>query len=357
MLRKKTFLLMMMILCMTAVFGCGKGETGLEGLFEPQERTPGEDEVFLLGDAACRLPELMVYLTNAQNQYENVFGDEIWKASQNGVTLEDNVKETALARVAQIKSMYLMAKERDVELTEAEQQLVESAAQEYFGSLNETEIQLMGVDQELIETLYQEYAMADKVFDLIVQDVNPEISDDEARTVTVQKILIKTYRDDGEGRVPYDEQESAEAYDKAVEIHNLAVTGQESFEDLAARYSADDEITCSFRKGEMEKAVEDAAFELETDEISPVLTTEEGYQILKCISTLDRSQTDANKLLILEERRKEAFNAEYDVFLEGLEKRLNESLWESVAMIRDPAVTTDSFFEIFHKYFRNKEKF
>ncbi len=41
-----------------------------------------------------------------------------------------------------------------------------------------------------MENLYREYAMADKVYQLIIQDINPEISDDEARKITVQQILF-----------------------------------------------------------------------------------------------------------------------------------------------------------------------
>jgi N-acetylmuramoyl-L-alanine amidase len=63
----------------------------------------------------------MIYLTTIQNQYANVYGTEIWNTSLNGVTLEDNVKETVLARIAQIKTMYLLAKEKEVALSVARQ--------------------------------------------------------------------------------------------------------------------------------------------------------------------------------------------------------------------------------------------
>ena len=33
----------------------------------------------------------MVYLTNVQNEYELVYGDQIWDASFDGVTLEENM--------------------------------------------------------------------------------------------------------------------------------------------------------------------------------------------------------------------------------------------------------------------------
>ena len=74
----------------------------------------GKNEVFRIGDESCSKAEIMIYLTTIQNQYANVYGTEIWNTSLNGVTLEDNVKETVLARIAQIKTMYLLAKEKEM---------------------------------------------------------------------------------------------------------------------------------------------------------------------------------------------------------------------------------------------------
>ena len=59
----------------------------------------GKDEVFRIGRSSCTLPEFMVYLVNTQNQYESVYGEEIWTVELGGMTLEDNVKDTVLAKL------------------------------------------------------------------------------------------------------------------------------------------------------------------------------------------------------------------------------------------------------------------
>jgi foldase protein PrsA len=294
----------------------------------------------------------MVYLTTTQNQYESVYGKEIWNASLDGVTLEENVKETVLAKIAQIKTMYLLAKERQVELSKEELALVDKAALEYFSPLNETEKEVMGVDLETVKNLYTQYALADKVYQTIIQGINPEISDDEARTITVQHILIKTYTTNGAGKiVEYSETSKEAAYKEILEIYDLAVGGEYDFQDLAAKYSEDGNITYSFGKGEMDKAFEDVAFVLETGEISRVVESESGYHIIKCINTFDRDETDANKLKIVEERRKEVFGEVYDEFVASLAKNLNQSLWDSVVLVHDERVTTSDFFDMYGKYF------
>ena len=48
----------------------------------------GKDEVFRIEDESCRKDEIMVYLTTIQNQYESVYGEEIWNTALDGVTLE-----------------------------------------------------------------------------------------------------------------------------------------------------------------------------------------------------------------------------------------------------------------------------
>lgn len=312
----------------------------------------GKDEIFRIGSESCTVAEVMVYLTNIQNQYENVYGSEVWQVSLEDVTLEENVKEIVLAKIAQMKTMYLLALDRQVELTESEEEKVKEAAEYYFESLNATEAEKMGADLAVIEGLYREYALADKVYQHIIEDVNPEISDDEARTITVQHLLLRTYSVDEQGkRVNFSIAERQEVYDQISELRRQAVEGESDFLELAGRHSEDSTITYSFGKGEMDAAFEQTAFSLETGEISGIVETESGYHIIKCISTFDREQTDLNKLKILEERRREVFGQQYEEFVATLVRQLNTKAWESVELITEENVTTADFFEVYNQYF------
>ncbi len=314
-----------------------------------------EDELFRIGSHSCSKAEFMVYLTNTQNQYENVYGPEIWNVTHNGMTLEENIMETVLAKIAQIKSMYLLAKEKGVTLSEDEKLLLEQAAEVYYTSLTEVEVQAMGVTKETVLGLYQEYAYAEKVYQQIIGEVNPEISDDEARTITVEHILIKTYTTDGTGqRIEFSEERKQRAYVTAQEILTLATNGENDFAALATEYSEDKTVRYSFGKGEVDERFEAAAFQLATGEISGIMETESGYEIIKCISTFDREETDANKIKIVEQRKNEAFGTQYDAFVAKLARSLNDKLWDSTSMIEDEAVNTDNFFAVYHEYFNEK---
>lgn len=310
-----------------------------------------KDEVFRIDKVSCRLPELMVYLTNTKNQYEQKFGSRIWEASYNGETLEANIKATVLARIARIKAMNLLADRYGIALSEEEAADVRKAAAMYYDSLSDKERELLDVDEARLETMYGEYALAGKVYQYLIADINPEISDDEARTITVQHILIKTYSLDGQGvQVPYSEKDKNEARVRAEEALKRARDG-EDFTALIAEYSEDDNTTYSFGKGTMGTAFEEASFNLGTNEISGIVESDHGYHIIKCISTFDRDETDRNKVKIVEQRRKEVFNEKYSEFTGALNRSLNENLWESVGFIEDEEVTTSSFFEIYKQFF------
>ena len=312
-----------------------------------------KDEIFRIETSVCSLPEIMVYLTNIQNRYESVYGEEIWNTNVDGVTLEQNVKDIALAQIARIKTMNLMAEQYEVELSDEENAQVENAANAYYNSLDDTEKELMGVSEKTIRNLYAEFALAEKVYQYTIRDINPEISDDEARTITVQHILIKTYALDGTGKkIVYTQRARESAYKEACEVLELAQEG-EDFDELIRRYSEDDKSTYSFGKGEMDAAFETAAFNLGKDEISDIVETEFGYHIIKCLNTFNREETDANKIKIVDQRRAEAFGQEYDAYVETLTRNLNEELWDSVGFIHDENVTTKDFFDVYTEYFWN----
>lgn len=297
-----------------------------------------QDEVFRIGKSSCYQDEFMVYLTNIQNRYESVYGDAIWSVSANGVSMETRVKESAVARIAQVKAMNLLAEEYQVSLTDEEEKRAAQAASDYYASLNETEIAAMGATAELLTQLYREYRIAYKVYDYMIRDINPEISDDEARNVTVKWIFLRSA----------DEDTETEALAEEI-LKQLA--GGEDFDALATAYSDDQTVTHTFGKGEADEAVEECAFNLAEGETGDVVKGADGYYIIRCVSTLDREETDANKEKIITQRKKEAFNEAYGTFVDEQVKQFNEELWTQIGMVHDANVTTESFFDVYEQYF------
>lgn len=341
--RYKWHILVCCLLLVGCLSACGDSERG-KVVFTT---ALAKDELFRIDKVSCTLPEYMLYLANVQNKYEDAFGARIWEVGFQGVTLEDNVKDNVLAQIARMKSVYLLALEKGVTLTEQEEEWLEEAADAYFGSLTEAEVEVLGITKEMVLQLYKENALADKVYQQIVAQVNPEISDDEARIITLEQIFMPTVQKDKGGNIiSYSAEMKAGVLDKMSQIRQKALDG-EGFTELAGKYSEDEEIRISFQKGEADPAIEKAVFQLQTDEISEVIETSDGYYLLKCITTFDRAETDANKLVLIEKRKNEVFRLEYDTYVEKQARKLNEKLWQNIDMKQIADVDTQSFFTVY----------
>lgn len=340
---KKNLIKFILTLCllMTGFTGCSlkPGNTGL-GV----QNSLGKDEIFRIGNAVCTSKEYMLYLTNIQNQYEKVYGKEIWDISTESGLLRENVKQSALAKISQVKAMSLLAKNQGVSLNDEQKAMVDRAATIYYNSLSEKEKEVLKVDKDMIKDMYREYMLASLVYEQIVSTVNPEISDDEARIITVEHIFIRTYSMDGDVRRDYSDAMKGNCLEKANNLKEKASEGA-NFRELARQNGDLEEIEESFGMGEVDETIEEVAFSLGKGEISPVFETKDGYHILKCISTFDQKQTDENKIKLVEVRRKEAFEKSYDEFVNSLSKDLNEDLLEEIELIDDPDIKTSNFFE------------
>lgn len=343
-MKRNTIILIMFILLFLFT-GCGEKSTKIV-----LHTGFAKDEVFRVEEMSCSLPELMVYLTTTQSRYEKVYGERIWETNLNGVTLEENMKDMVLAQLSQIKAMNLLAAQEQVELSTEEMEMVEEAAKAFYETLTKEERKILDADKELIKRLYQEYALANKVYYYLIKDINPEVSDDEARTITVDHILIKTYfLDENNQKVEYDAKQKREAFAKAQEVLKKAQEGI-SFDSLIAAYNEDSQSQYSFRKGEMNLGFETTAFNLGKGEISEIVETEYGYHIIKCITTFNQEETDANKIKIVEKKREEVFGQRYSEFAAELTKAVNEDLWEEITLIQEDEIDISEFFDIYQEY-------
>ena len=322
-IRRYRRLIVMVLMTVFLCTACGDNKIVLTTGF-------AADEIFRIEGKSCSKAEVLVYLTTLHNQYEGAFGDGIWAVQVEGMPLGDTIKQTVLARLAKIKIMNLMAVQYQLQLTKEEQEAVKKAASEFYGNLSKDEIAAMdGVKKATIEEMYEEYAIAEKLYEYLVKDVNPEISDDEARIITVHQIRM------------LDRMQLLGVLER--------LDAGEDFDTLAFENNEADALSISFAKGEMQQEIEDACYALGEGEHTDIIEYEGGYVLYMCVSTYDRDQTEAHKVQILQQRRKETFQKLYDAFAEGKDIYLNEELWTQVAMPEQKTTTSD-FFDIYEKY-------
>ncbi|MCR4923099.1 MAG: peptidylprolyl isomerase [Lachnospiraceae bacterium] len=345
--KKRIIFAFVLIWAAVALTACGKKtEVILTTEFE-------KGEIFRIEKSSCYLYEAMVYLVNTENGYSELFGPNIWQAKlEDGESLEDKYKDTILARLAQIKVMNLMANDRKLTLDEETENKVRTAAKVYIDSLSEEEKKIMDVDEDKIYGMYKEYALADILYHKITDDINPEISDDAARTITIGSILVKTYKTDTSGnKIDFSPEEKLKAYERALDIKAKLDEGTEFDVLCDSYYNEDVQKEYTFGRGVMPYPIEEAAFSLGSGEVSDIIETEYGYHIIKCRSTFNKEETEKNKENIIREKKQEAFNNAYAEYVTKLKSNLNEPLWLSLSYTKTGDIKTKNFFDLYDSYF------
>ncbi len=322
--KKAAMLSLVTVMSLGTMTGCGDDTkivftTGISG-----------NQIFKIGSTTGTMPEAMVYLTTFYNQYGDIYGEAMWNYDFGGVSLEEHVKDVVLTKLAQIKIMNLMAEEQGISLSKEEQQNVLAASQAYYEKLPESLREQEEITEKVVENVYKEYAIANKVYATITESADMEISDDEARTVVVQMLKVKDFKT------------AKEALGKI----NLG----EDFESVAAKYSEDKQIVKNYARGVAEASFEELLFSMDEGEISKILEISDGYCIVKCISTMDYEATQANKLILAEQRKKEAFSKAYQEVAVNTHSQFRDKHWEKLTLQTELHSTDANFFEIYDEY-------
>ncbi|MCR5419366.1 MAG: peptidylprolyl isomerase [Lachnospiraceae bacterium] len=308
-----------------------------------------EGELFSIDDICTYTPEGGLYLCSMQNLYQGVYGEQIWQHDTGDTNLEGRLKDMAINRLVRIKTMSLLAADRGITLSDRQEEMARQATDRYYDCLSPSAREEIGIDKDTVLSCYKDLILADEVYRQIIEETEPEISDDEARTVTVSQILLRTdNRSSDSATEGGDTEDKNEVYQRALGLLTKLNQG-EDFEQLAATTNEADRITISFGKGEVDQSLEEAAFSLGEGELSRVIETPEGYVILKCVQSFDREQTDLRKTQIARVRKEEAFTKIYEEFADSRTSRFDSEIWDKVHISRDCGADSENFFTVYEQ--------
>lgn len=328
-MRKRTIISVAAALMAAAMLtGCQIGNT--EIVFDVKHTN--KHVAFAVNGTECSMKEAKLYLCNYKNLYGNEYGVNLWDYDFGENSLDEYVKDVTVDEATRITCMSILAEEQEISLTEDEKKLAGDAASEYYESLNDEEKSFMGLSQTDIKQIYEKYALANKLYNSMTAGVDSEVSDDEARVMNIQQIIVS------------DEE-------KANQIEAALQSGDE-FASLAGTYNEAGSVEADIARDTYPEEVENVAFEMENDEISGKIPASDGkFYFIKCVNKFDEELTEKNKEHILEKREKEKFFDAYNDFVGNAEFELNTELWDSISLEDEKNITTDSFFKVYDKYF------
>lgn len=322
-------------------------------VFHELDTELSSEELFRIDGAVCTKKEYRIFFLNTRNQYGDEYGDTIFSKKIGQTNFEDQLKDSVLNNLAQMKAMDQIAYHKGLTLSEEELESTVAAAQKYFSLLSFENAKKIGVTQEDMEKLYQDYALANKLYYQMTSNADTEVSDDEARIAIVQQILIRTDSFSKEDETLEEEQKEA-AFETAKEVWNKARDGAD-FTVLAESYNdAGTPTELTFGRNDMPAEYENTVFNMENNTISDIIETEEGYYIIKCIDNYDKELTDENKKTIIEKRQEEAFWNLYHEFMENAPSVFNDTAWKELCEENTEEIKTKEFFEIYHQFFSNE---
>lgn len=282
------------------------------------------------------LPQSMIIVATERNRYQQVYTDEIWK-----VTLDDgsSFQSYLLGQVQEflqnLKTMTLLAQDQDITLTSAEKDQIRRLADAYYEGLTEADIAYMGITPEDILNLYQEYHLANKVVNELTRELDLEVSDSDAKVITIQQIQL------------------ADA-DTAAEVYTQVTAEDSDFAAIAKANSTDSQIERQLGRGEASASLEQAAFALETGQISPVVSSDGSYYIIKCVNDYDEAATLERKTWIYNERKNQVFQQIYNQFQVDHNLAFSDEIWQNITFSTSDQSTTTNFFQLYHKEFSSQ---
>lgn len=296
------------------------------------------------------LDEAWVYAKIAQtgyeSQYSSTFGDSMWsmQISQdddgNPITMEDMVKQNVVEQIKQVKVLNKKAEELKVSLTDEEKETAKKNAKAFAGEAEGKAIfEETGANQELMQKIYEENALASKVQQEVVKDVDTKVSDDEARHTTIYKLVFADTKTDSETGAVTDlsDAEKAKQKKKAEEAYKKIQDGK-TIEEVAKEYDLESTANETYGAGEAAggKKFEKTIASMKDGDISRVLTTDEGYVIAKLVAYTDKEATEQEKESIISERQSEAYQEKYEEWTKELnekwdyEKDVDQEAWDKV---------------------------
>lgn len=341
---KKIVVFLLLIVMTVSLFGCNK-EGSSEGGFinsithkKQNVQNDGEltnDSILMvIGNRAVTYKEALIYIYQLREEYEPSFGTEIWDYElQEGKTFEDNAKEELIKDLTQLKIICQEAEKQELFLTDDEKIEITEQAKNYVAGITKEDQETYSITEELIQQIYEENQIASKMFDITTNEINTDISDEEARQWKIEYLMIMTNGEDKYGNtVNLNENEKKEALKKAKSLRKKA-TEVENFKNFADANTDDTEVEVVF--GVDDKPVEfgDDAMKLKTGEVSKVITADSGYYIVYCVSDFDEEETLNKKEEIILKNQNEEFERIYKEWSEQYEIEVS-SLWSQIKFVQ-----------------------
>lgn len=279
------------------------------------------DEIFKVDSLTCSDSEYKLLFMNYVNQYKKEFGGKIdWNANvDKDTTFKDYIMEKTKNDISIKYTMAAMAESEGIKLDKDDMEIVNDAAQEYYNSMSVEDKDYTGADLDTITGFYSTYYLADKVFNRVTENVEEQVSEEDARVVKIQYAKMTLGQ--------HTEKEIRKQLNKLIKgVKKLTI----NFAQEAKQITEDDSVEKVLKKNEAKTVFEQEAFNVAKGHSSDIIQDGNDFYVIYCVDNYLKDETAANKNKIIEDKKNSLFKEKYDVFVKDTSIDINTSEWEDI---------------------------
>ncbi len=332
-----------------ALFGCSKTYTD-EEYATTVVATFGDQDVYLYEVNFYLKVMQVTYDTYYDYYYSTYYGfsskEEFYEytgLTENGETFWEAIKEDAMATLMQTYILCYQADEYGISLSDEDIEKVEEAVETFLSETDEGVISACKVDEEKLTKIFTDNALANRVYEYIVSDIDTEVDEEEYRYTEVAYLEItesdvtsvdtSSNDDDEEEEEEVDYEAKAEevlaALQEQMEIYLESGEDDDTipFEEVVSLYENSTEISVSYTEStEYSKPDDDEEESLQTICWNDLETGDytiwydedsETAYVIYCINDDVEDSKEAAIEEELESRRTEMFEEKYPDIVES----------------------------------------
>ena len=326
------------MLAVTGLTGCGSMNN--------------DDVVATVGESEIKLGVANFYARMQQAQYETYYagmmgttGEELWAKETDGKTYEQSVKSDM---IKSLENMYILeqhASEYDVALSEDEKKAIDEAAEEFDENNALEDKEAVSGYNKYVKKVLELVTIQSKMEDVMTADVDTEVSDDEAAQKSMKYVFYSYTKNENDSTSTMSETEKTEAKQKANDFAEKLKNSDTKDIDAVANEAGMEVQTATFDSestspnADLVKAAD--ALTAEGD-VTDAIETDSGIYVAKVTSFLDRTATDAKKQSIVEERKKDQYDALLKKWRKKTDIDLNKRVWKKVDFQKQGVTVKDT---------------
>lgn len=323
-LLKKIIYVILMSTIILNLFSC----KGIE--FENQKIAIAEE---------LKVGEVMIFVAEEKNKYENRFGNPIWdlKSGDGTVFFKDYVVYTVKKFIENIMMLKLVANDLNIIVTAQDEEKLRAASDEYMELLSASDLMFINCDATDVYNAFRDYHISRLAIDNLTKSATTELSVSEAKVIKTQYIVF------GDRELAYKTAEDVTAKGA-------------NFAYFAKTRSEDTEIDMTLKRGDENSTKFPELFYLSSGQISNVLQYRNKYYLFKCIEDYNEEETEERRLEILKAMKNEEYIEKIKPYEEKYNIKSNSSYWRSIDLSLGNDCKIDKFEDVYYKYFQKTIK-